>query len=32
MPLDVYRIALSGVDSKYVGETEKNLEHIFARA
>jgi SpoVK/Ycf46/Vps4 family AAA+-type ATPase len=32
MARDVYRIALSGVVSKYVGETEKNLERIFARA
>ena len=29
---DVYRIALSTVISKYIGETEKNLEHIFVRA
>jgi hypothetical protein len=29
---DVYRIALSAVVSKYIGETEKNLERIFARA
>jgi hypothetical protein len=29
---DVYRIALSAVVSKYVGETEKNLERVFARA
>lgn len=29
---DVYRIALSSVVSKYVGETEKNLERIFDRA
>lgn len=28
----VYRIDLSGVVSKYVGETEKNLEKVFARA
>ena len=29
---DVYRIALSTVVSKYIGETEKNLERIFDRA
>ncbi len=29
---DVYRVALSVVVSKYIGETEKNLERIFARA
>ena len=29
---DVYRIALSAVVSKYIGETEKNLERVFARA
>jgi hypothetical protein len=29
---DVYRVALSTVISKYIGETEKNLERIFARA
>ncbi len=29
---DVYRIALSTVISKYIGETEKNLERIFGRA
>jgi hypothetical protein len=29
---DVYRIDLSMVVSKYIGETEKNLELIFARA
>jgi hypothetical protein len=29
---DVYRIALSSVVSKYIGETEKNLERVFARA
>lgn len=28
----VYRIDLSMVVSKYIGETEKNLEHLFARA
>lgn len=30
--LHVYRIDLSQVVSKYIGETEKNLENIFARA
>jgi len=30
--LDVYRIDLSMVVSKYIGETEKNLEQLFARA
>ena len=29
---DVYRIDLSQVVSKYIGETEKNLEKIFMRA
>ncbi|ACN14418.1 putative ATPase (AAA superfamily protein) [Desulforapulum autotrophicum HRM2] len=29
---DVYRIDLSAVVSKYIGETEKNLEKIFSRA
>ena len=29
---DVYRIDLSSVVSKYIGETEKNLEMIFSRA
>lgn len=29
---DVYRIDLSTVVSKYIGETEKNLERIFERA
>lgn len=29
---DVYRIDLSQVVSKYIGETEKNLEKIFIRA
>jgi ATPase family associated with various cellular activities (AAA)/Winged helix domain, variant len=27
---DLYKIELSGVISKYIGETEKNLERIFA--
>ncbi len=30
--LDLYKIDLSGVVSKYIGETEKNLNHIFAEA
>jgi len=30
--LDVYRIDLSMVVSKYIGETEKNLEKVFSRA
>lgn len=30
--LDVYRIDLSMVVSKYIGETEKNLESVFAQA
>ena len=30
--LDLYRIDLSGVVSKYIGETEKNLERIFDAA
>lgn len=29
---EVYRIDLSQVVSKYIGETEKNLEHVFRRA
>ncbi len=29
---DVYRIDLSMVVSKFIGETEKNLENLFARA
>ncbi|MFZ4699115.1 MAG: ATP-binding protein [Candidatus Methylumidiphilus sp.] len=29
---DIYRIALSSVVSKYIGETEKNLERVFMRA
>jgi len=29
---DVYRIDLSSVVSKYIGETEKNLERIFVRS
>ena len=30
--LDLYRIDLSSVVSKYIGETEKNLERIFSEA
>jgi AAA+ superfamily predicted ATPase len=30
--LDVYRIDLSQIVSKYIGETEKNLETVFKRA
>jgi SpoVK/Ycf46/Vps4 family AAA+-type ATPase len=30
--LDLYRIDLSGVVSKYIGETEKNLDRIFGAA
>ena len=32
LALDLYRIDLSGVVSKYIGETERNLERIFAAA
>lgn len=32
LELDLYRIDLSGVVSKYIGETEKNLARIFAAA
>ncbi len=30
--LDLYKIDLSGVVSKYIGETEKNLEKVFEEA
>ena len=30
--LDVYRVDLSLVVSKYIGETEKNLERLFSKA
>ena len=30
--LDLYRIDLSGVVSKYIGETEKNLDRVFTAA
>ena len=29
---DIYRLDLSAVVNKYIGETEKNLERVFARA
>lgn len=32
LQLDMYKIELSGVVSKYIGETEKNLERIFSEA
>jgi ATPase family associated with various cellular activities (AAA) len=32
LALDAYRIDLSGVVSKYIGETEKNLDRIFNSA
>ncbi|MCG8421429.1 MAG: ATP-binding protein [Proteobacteria bacterium] len=32
LELDLYRIDLSGVVSKYIGETEKNLQQIFDAA
>jgi hypothetical protein len=32
LDLDVYRIDLSGVVSKYIGETEKNLDRVFRAA
>jgi SpoVK/Ycf46/Vps4 family AAA+-type ATPase len=30
--LDLYRVELSTVVSKYIGETEKNLDHVFRAA
>jgi SpoVK/Ycf46/Vps4 family AAA+-type ATPase len=30
--LELYRVDLAGVVSKYIGETEKNLERVFAAA
>ncbi|MEX1018378.1 MAG: AAA family ATPase [Litorilinea sp.] len=30
--LDLYKIDLSNMVSKYIGETEKNLEHVFTEA
>jgi SpoVK/Ycf46/Vps4 family AAA+-type ATPase len=32
LELDLYRIDLAGVVSKYIGETEKNLRRVFAAA
>jgi predicted nucleic acid-binding protein len=32
LALDLYRIDLSAVVSKYIGETEKNLKHVFDAA
>jgi SpoVK/Ycf46/Vps4 family AAA+-type ATPase len=32
LELDLYKIDLSSVVSKYIGETEKNLSHIFTEA
>jgi SpoVK/Ycf46/Vps4 family AAA+-type ATPase len=32
LQVDLYKIDLSGVVSKYIGETEKNLERIFTAA
>jgi SpoVK/Ycf46/Vps4 family AAA+-type ATPase len=32
LQLDVYRIDLASVVNKYIGETEKNLSQVFARA
>lgn len=32
LQLDLYKIGLSGVVSKYIGETEKNLDRIFTAA
>ena len=32
LQLDLYRIDLSQVVSKYIGETEKNLDRIFQAA
>jgi SpoVK/Ycf46/Vps4 family AAA+-type ATPase len=32
LSLDLYRIELSAVVSKYIGETEKNLDEVFAAA
>ncbi|WP_435592820.1 ATP-binding protein [Nocardia sp. bgisy118] len=32
LDLDLYKMDLSGVVSKYIGETEKNLAHIFTEA
>jgi hypothetical protein len=32
LELDLYRVDLSGVVSKYIGETEKNLDRVFVEA
>jgi ATP-dependent 26S proteasome regulatory subunit len=32
LALDLYKVELSGVVSKYIGETEKNLDQIFTAA
>ncbi len=32
LELDLYRVDLSSVVSKYIGETEKNLSRVFAAA
>ncbi len=32
LQLDLYKIDLSGIVSKYIGETEKNLERVFLAA
>jgi ATPase family associated with various cellular activities (AAA) len=32
LELDLYKIDLAGVVSKYIGETEKNLERVFSTA
>jgi SpoVK/Ycf46/Vps4 family AAA+-type ATPase len=32
LELDLYRIDLAGVVSKYIGETEKNLDRVFSAA
>jgi hypothetical protein len=32
LKLDLYKIDLANVVSKYIGETEKNLDHIFTEA
>ena len=32
LKLDLYQVDLSAVVSKYIGETEKNLNHVFAAA
>jgi hypothetical protein len=32
LQMDIYRLDLSAVVNKYIGETEKNLNHLFSRA